>query len=219
MYKNLTNEQISYIYGLFITDGYIKKQIQKTKVYYSLELELQVLDKDIIEQLQILLPEGHTSFRTRNTNFKNNAHYVIFRYSQQDLPLWLMQHGFPTINKTFTACPPAWDYDENAFWRGVIDGDGSLGIRKCQTKIGTEPYISLTTQSEALKLAYHDYILKITGLNEKNKRNKRDNIYNIVLAKSRCWDLCDALYQNTTIHLNRKYQKYLEIINWRQQYA
>ena len=74
------------------------------------------------------------------------------------------------------------------------------------------------TKSEKLKLAYHDYILKITGLNEKNKRNKRDNVYNIVLAKTRCWKICDELYKNDNIHLNRKYNKYLEILEWRKQY-
>lgn len=219
MYKNLTNEQISYIYGLFLTDGYLHKAIQSTKTYYSLELELQARDKDIVEQLYTLLHEGHLAFRTRDTNFKKNVSNVIFRYSRQDLPIWLLQHGFPETNKTFAACPPNWDYDEGAFWRGIIDGDGSLGIRKCQTKIGTEPYISLTTQSEFLKLAYHEYILKITGFNEQNKRNKRDNIYNIVLTKAHCWNLCETLYKNDTIHLKRKYEKYLEIMNWRKQYA
>ena len=219
MYKNLTNEQLSYLYGLFITDGFliIKKKIDN-HIYYTLGIELQEKDKDILEKIHQLLPEGHVYQRTRNTNFKNNYTCYSFYYLKQDFPLWLIQNGFPLENKTENAIPPTWKYDENAFWRGVIDGDGSLGIRKYGTKIGTEPYISLTTKSDQLKLAYHNYILKITGFNEKNKRNKRDNIYNIVLAKSRCWEICNELYKNDSIHLNRKYNKYLEILEWRKQY-
>ena len=38
--------------------------------------------------------------------------------------------GFPIENKTINARPPICKYDINAFWRGVIDGDGSLGIRQ-----------------------------------------------------------------------------------------
>ena len=219
MYKDLTNEQLSYLYGLFITDGFlIIKKKTDNHIYYTLGIELQEKDKDILEKIHQLLPEGHVYQRTRNTNFKNNYTCYSFYYLKQDFPLWLIQNGFPLENKTENAIPPIWEYDENAFWRGVIDGDGSLGIRKCGTKIGTEPYISLTTKSDQLKLAYHNYILKITGFNEKNKRNKRDNVYNIVLAKSRCWKICNELYKNDSIHLNRKYNKYLEILEWRKQY-
>ena len=219
MYKNLTNEQLSYLYGLFITDGFLTiKKRDSGKIYYELGIELNEKDSDILNKILKLLPEGHIYNRTRNTNFKENYTCNRFYYLKQDFPIWLIEKGFPLENKTENAAPPNWDYDENAFWRGVIDGDGSLGIRKCKTKIGTEPYISLTTKSEKLKLAYHDYILKITGLNEKNKRNKRDNVYNIVLAKTRCWKICDELYKNDNIHLNRKYNKYLEILEWRKQY-
>lgn len=219
MYKNLTNEQLSYLYGLFITDGFLTiEKRDNGKIYYKLGIELNEKDSDILNKILKLLPEGHIYNRIRNTNFKENYTCYSFYYLKQDFPIWLIEKGFPLENKTENAAPPNWEYDENAFWRGVIDGDGSLGIRKCNTKIGTEPYISLITKSEKLKLAYHDYILKITGLNEKNKRNKRDNVYNIVLAKTRCWKICDELYKNDNIHLNRKYNKYLEILEWRKQY-
>ena len=52
MYKNLTNEQLSYLYGLFITDGFliIKKKIDN-HIYYTLGIELQEKDKDILEKI------------------------------------------------------------------------------------------------------------------------------------------------------------------------
>ena len=107
MYKNLTNEQLSYLYGLFITDGFliIKKKIDN-HIYYTLGIELQEKDKDILEKIHQLLPEGHVYQRTRNTNFKNNYTCYSFYYLKQDFPLWLIQNGFPLENKTENAIPP-----------------------------------------------------------------------------------------------------------------
>lgn len=213
MYKNLTNEQLSYLYGLFITDGFLTiKKKENNHIYYMLGIELQEKDKDILEKIYQLLPEGHIYQRIRNTNFKNDYICYSFYYLKQDFPLWLIENGFPLENKTELAAPPNWNYDENAFWRGVLDGDGSIGLR--HTKQWLYPFISLTTKSEKLKLAYHNFLLKTINFNERNKRNKRDNIYNITICNKRAIALSKIIYKDNTIHLDRKYNKYLEILEW-----
>ena len=215
IYKSLTNEQLSYLYGLFITDGYISKMSEgkQGQEYYRLGIELKEKDKDILEKILQLLPDGHIYQRTRNTNFKENYICYSFNYYELDFISWLIKQGFPLENKTENAAPPNWNYDENAFWRGVIDGDGSIGFTKVKNK-WQYPYLSLTTKSEKLKEAFHSYLLKTINFNEKNHRNKRDNIYNIKLINKRCLDFCRNIYKNNTIYLNRKYNKYLEILEW-----
>ena len=49
---------------------------------------------------------------------------------------------------------------------GVIDGDGSIGFTKVKNK-WQYPYLSLTTKSEKLKEAFHNYLLKTINVNEK----------------------------------------------------
>ena len=205
----LTLEQKSYIYGLLLTDGSIYRV--KNKNSYETKLELGIVDSDIIEKLIKLIPYSTKRDRERDTNFKNNYQTIIFSNYRKELPELLFSMGFPQENKTEMAYPPKVDYDVGAFWRGVIDGDGSLGIRKQANSNKKEPYLSLTTKSEELKEAYCSFLTNITAKSYNPKRNKRDNIYNITCALSSAKRILDKIYQNATIYLDRKYQKYLEI--------
>lgn len=210
MLNNLTLEQISYIYGLLLTDGSIhqKKDLNNS---YQTSLEVQYKDKDIIDKLNNLFPNSSSYERIRDTNFKKDCHSISFKYYQKDLPLLLFNMGFPIKDKTNIAQPPIVDYDESAFWRGVIDGDGSLGIRKQSRNRGKEIYLSLTTKSDILKDAFCNYMTKITAKKYNPKRNQRDNIYNITCSQGSAKRVLDDIYKNANIYLNRKYNKYLEI--------
>lgn len=209
-FQNLTLEQQSYIYGIFLTDGSISK-IKNKEDSYNTSLELNIKDADIINKIQQLLPEVSITTRTRNTNFKDNYESIILRYYSNDFPKQLFEMGFPKSDKTENAIPPNNKYDERAFWRGVIDGDGSLGIRKISNNRGLEPFVSLTTKSEKLKESYCTFLYKITGKKYNPKPNKRDNIYNILISKSSAKKVLDYIYQNASIYLERKYNKYIEI--------
>lgn len=60
-------EQISYLYGLLITDGYLVNN----KGYEYLSIELQELDREFLERLSKYF-QCHLYSRTRNTNFKED---------------------------------------------------------------------------------------------------------------------------------------------------
>ena len=81
---------------------------------------------------------------------------------------------------TNTIHKPTDEYDEDYFWLGVIDGDGSLGM-----KGDGHPYINLTTKSEQLKEDFLDYIEKLTNFRPSVSKNKRDNIYNITVGSKK----------------------------------
>ena len=155
----MTLEEKSYIYGLLLTDGSL--DIKDFKTYSgTVKLEVAYKDKDIIEKLYNIVPYSSIKERTRKTNFSEEYHSIIFSNSRKSFINELIKMGFPLKDKTLLAEPPKIDYDIDAFWRGVIDGDGSLGLRK--SKNGLTPFLSLTTKSELLKNAFCNYLHDIT---------------------------------------------------------
>ena len=195
-------EQISYLYGLLITDGYLVNN----KGYEYLSIELQELDREFLERLSKYF-QCHLYSRTRNTNFKEDFSSIRLTISDNKIIEKILQMGFPKENKTLNAAPPITEYSEKDFWRGVIDGDGSLGIRKRGV------YLNLTTKSEFLKNAFVSLVKNITGLEMNVHRNIRDNIYNLTVTSHNAQKLIKWIYEDSIsdFYLPRKYEKYLEI--------
>lgn len=207
----MTDRDLSYIYGLFITDGWIQKG-NGTPI--SISLEVSIKDKDIVEKLHNLIPYSSISYRERDTNFKEGYKSTVFTYSRQDLCLQLIEMGYPLEDKTNLARPPIVPYDENCFWRGVIDGDGSLGIKDSSKT----PFLSLTTKSEDLKNSFCNFLYNTNNRKYNPNRNKRDNIYNIGCNGTSAKKVIDKLFfsiQEGDIYLDRKYQKMKEVAEYK----
>lgn len=197
----------SYLFGLFGTDGWVT--LNRTKEYVSV-LNIELIDKDVLNQITKMVPDCSCSERTRDTNFKKKHHSYVLRCTNKELINWLVKNGFPLTDKTNTIKPPIGEYSEADFWRGIIDGDGSVGLKKAEE----QPFLSLTTKSEALKESYDDFIEKYTGFRPNNSRNMRDNIYNITLHGKKAIKIMSIIYENSFIHIDRKYQNYLQNKDW-----
>ncbi len=197
----------SYLFGLFGTDGWIRyNNLGKPK-----QIEIELIDKDILNKIEKELNTCNQRERLRDTNFKNNYHSYILECRDNKLIEWLISNGFPTEDKTNNISTPNFDYDEPSFWRGIIDGDGSIGMKN----VINQPFVNLTTKSENLKESFCDLIECLTNFRPKINRNKRDNIYNITLHGEKALKILNYIYQNNDIYLDRKYNIFLEIKDWK----
>lgn len=200
------NDIESYIFGLLVTDGslYLSKKGSKGKV----TLEVNNKDSDIIYKLYNIIPNSSVRQRIRNTNFKNNYKTEIFSNSRKEFREFLILNGFPIFKKSENAGPPNSTYDEIHFWRGIIDGDGSIGITSKNI-----PFRSFVTISENLKNSYVKFIEKTLNRKIKTTRNKRDNAYNIMISRKDAIILAKILYidNNNGLYLERKYKKALDL--------
>lgn len=210
--NNMTLEEKSYIYGLLLADGNMHLKNSSTFTG-QIQLEINEEDEDIVDKLCRLIPYATKNKRVRDTNFKKDYHSVKFRISRQEFIKEMVDFGFAVDNKSYNARPPIQEYDTHAFWRGFMDGDGSLGVRKVSNRLNGA-FLSLTTKSELLKNEFCNYLHSITGKTYNPKRNKRDGIYNIGCGGHSACKVLKEIYKNSTIHLDRKYQKYLECMSW-----
>jgi len=204
---DLIKDYDSYLFGLILTDGTLHFT---TRNRGKVRIELSYEDKDIIEKVQNqFYYNSYTTTRNRNTNFKNECKSIIWSCYQKDFRDELLILGMPEVNKSEMADVPLIKYNKNAFWRGVIDGDGSIGMTG-----NNEPFISLIIVSERLAQAYLIFLKEEFNIIKRLNRNSRDGVYNIVVKNEDAINLGNYIYANSTIHMDRKYNNYLNFKNW-----
>ena len=200
-------KEFSFFYGLVLTDGTITTS---TRNRGKIQIELSIRDRNILDKLHIIFPESKISIRQRSTNFSQNHESCIFSLFYKKYRDYFFKQGYPKCQKAINARPPNCEYSKCDFWRGVIDGDGSIG----QIKNG-DPYISLITKSEDLANSYLRLLEEEFGIIKICNKNKRDDCYNITVKNEDAITLGNFLYGDSHLYLDRKYQKYQQNLSWK----
>lgn len=206
---NLLDPNISYMIGLLQTDGHHYSGIGKKG---KIGLEISYRDKDIIDKISGLLECNYSIYsRERITNFSNNIKkkYISINICDFSFRSWIKKY-VPIGKKSKVIKPPNDFFSTYDYWRGIIDGDGSVGVT-----VNNFPFIGLVTDSHDLAISYADFIKKITGQDKVINRNKRDNIYNITVFREDAQLLISKLYYKNCICIDRKKTKALEALKWK----
>jgi len=197
----------SYLFGLLLSDGCFSWREGVGKG--SISLELRSRDRSILERLQSILGvKNSLKERSRVTNF-GPGDSVCLTINDMHFRQQINAAGLPIGRKAHIACPPTTKYIEVDFWRGVLDGDGSLGF----TGKGL-PFISLVTASAVLATAYLKFIEEKVGLRKQCSPNKRDGVYNIMLMNEHAQKLCFILYYEGCLALDAKKKISMDIASW-----
>lgn len=199
----MNEQQLGYITGLFLTDGWLSC----CKNNYYLNIELKKEDENVLEQI-FKTVQANKSERTRDTNFKENYTSVRMQITDKEVIDFLLNNNFPLKNKTETAFAPKMYKFSPAFWRGAIDGDGSYGYRN------KTPFIGFTTKSEQLKNDFLECVEYVTGQKIIATRNKRDNIYNLGLTSVNAKKFIEWLMIFDDFYIKRKRDIMISILNW-----
>lgn len=205
---NIEIPEHSYFYGFALTDGHLR---ETTRNRGGLSIEIGYKDYNIIEKFKKMFPLGIIKTRSRITNFSKGVESktVCIRFNHLTFREKLKSYGFPVGKKSDIVSTPSGYYSKQDFWRGVIDGDGSLGFTNKNF-----PYISLVTKSESLANSYKDLIMDIVGYRPETQRNKRDNVYNIMIIKENAIKLITYLYYDNCVGVDRKLKSANEIKQW-----
>jgi len=210
MYNNISPEHRSYIVGFLQGDG---SHYEQSRNRGKIQIEISKVDEDILDKIELDLKSiayiGRLE-RKRDTNFKDN--YISSTLFFCNLNLRQQFKRFVPVGKKASIVEPPTKmegFDKYPYIRGLTDADGSLGITSL-----TRPFWSLCTSSEYIKDFVITDIKTALNFEKRLNRNKRDNVYNIILFDEDAVEYTSLLYRNTTICLERKYQKFLEVQNW-----
>jgi hypothetical protein len=203
----LEKPELSYLVGFLQSDGHHQAN---TRNRGKITVELQVGDRPLLEAFQRLI-SVYTSLteRTRDTNYKQNYTSCTLSVYDWEIRQELERLGVIVGRKSESVQLPNFDYSPSDYFRGLVDGDGSLGMtEECL------PFLSLTTASDAIAFGFVEYVKSVTGRMKKANRNRRDAIYNLMVSKEGAQAVAHSLYSGSTLRLERKFAAYEELMKW-----
>lgn len=205
---DLAKPEHAYMFGFIQADGHLQ---QNTRNRGKLQIELQESDRDVLEKFKEIIPfNTFLSTRTRDTNFKDNYTSAILVIHNQQFREGLIRIGLTYGKKSDIISAPKVDVSVVDYWRGMIDGDGSLGLTEKEF-----PFLSLNCSSEQMANDYIQFLFSITGKLKTTSRNKRDNTYNICVNKEDAQEVVKKLYYDNSIALNRKKVLAKIVLDWK----
>lgn len=204
---DLTKPDWAYIFGFIQADGHLWEGTQNRG---KMTIELAIKDVDILEKIKPLIPYP-TSLRTRtrDTNFKKSYESATLCVNMLEFRSELKSLGIIPGKKSPNSSVPKVPYSERDYWRGWMDGDGSLGF----TDKGI-PFVAFCTKSEIIARAFVEYMEPVCGATRKIKPNTRDKMYNLTYTKESAQKIAKFLYVSEDLVLNRKYLLSKEIQTW-----
>ncbi len=206
-YIKLENPYYAYLFGFIQSDGHL---YNTTRDRGRLSIEVNKKDEDILWAFKSLIPfNSSMTERVRSTNFSSNHTSVIWRVYDKRFRDYLESWGLPSGSKSELIKPPSCSFSKIDYFRGLIDGDGSLGL----TSKGF-PFLSLVTSSSYIAIEYLELISQITGKIKTSNRNTRDSVYNIVVYKEDAQILARHLYYDGCLALARKLIKANQVLSW-----
>ncbi len=205
MYFN--NKEIeNYFWGFVHSDGTMRED---TRNRGQLGIEINIRDEHILKTFQSSISvNSQLSNRSRTTNFSNGKESTTSIFSIHDWGFrnYALENGMFYGRKSEKIAVLDKFKNNMDYWRGFVDGDGSLGL------IGSGvPFLSLCTQSENIARAFvQEFQMEHKILN----RNKRDGVYNIVVKNEDAQRIVSKLYYKGCTALNRKLASAKLVLDW-----
>lgn len=199
-FESIDTEAKAYFFGLLLADGYVNQSS------YLIGITLKKEDKYILELFNKYL-QSNRPLVLRTYNGKK---YYELRINSKKMYSDLEKLGM-TKSKTYKMNLPVIQRQlENHFIRGFFDGDGCISFSE-------KPYVRFTFSIEALPniLNALQSTFRAKGIfinTKKSKRYKTCPTESLRVSNKKIVNsLYDFLYNNSTIYLKRKHNKFQKI--------
>lgn len=214
-FENIDSEHKAYWLGFIYADGSITKKVYEKGSYtYRLRMELMFEDKYILEQMALdlesdLKPKEYYNDTSSFEGYNKPKHTAYIMFSSKKMGEDLVKLGvMPNKTLILKSLPSIPDNLMKHFIRGYFDGDGSVYLTKDNTIktafYGTHDFIN----------SIQDFLIKELDLTKKKITDQKEaNVSFVGMAKQESEKLYHYMYDEATIFLNRKYEKYNKYFN------
>lgn len=190
-FENIDTNEKAYLLGLMYADG----SVVKNGFYLKLK------DEDILIKMK---KELNAEQNVKYINYSGFDAYILTIYSQK-IARDLISHGC-FINKTHSIRFPKIKKEYYShFIRGFYDGDGCLLIDDkryhCQ--------INLTSAAKGFLEDLRPIIAEMALTNGSLNKETTNNTWHLSFSGKQVNQILDWLYNDSTMFLNRKYNKFL----------
>lgn len=207
IFEVINTQEKAYWLGFLMADGFLNTS--SPQVGLSLGYE----DKNHLEKFKLFLDTNYPIRTFRATGYSTNEYHRIIMTSRK-MKADLIHKGMLENKSLILEKPKHVPRDlEIHFIRGFYDGDGSL---TCIRDRGPGGAWSVKVTSTKGML---DFIKKHFGkehLSLYHKKGTSEKTFTLTMAGNiQVEKILDQMYKNSTVHLDRKYERYIEFKNSR----
>jgi len=187
-------EKAAYVAGFIAADGYLNIKANR------IEIAIQTADRIHLQRIADAMEYTGPLYE------KTGVGAVSLHITSQKLLADIIAILGVTNNKTL-ALKQCEIHDGfiNHFIRGYFDGDGSIKPDvKCIRILGTFDFLSWIAKYVADNLKVTDKVPKRKGL---------ENVYELGYYGADMLTICAWMYNGSTLHLDRKYQRYVRLLS------
>lgn len=201
-FRAVDSEEKAYWLGFITADGGLSSR----KYNYRITLSLSHVDTQHLYKLQASLHSTSPVKLYKMISFGVKRDFARFGISSKKLFMDLDTLGV-TPKKSWTVQPCTQVPKEflSSYWRGVFDGDGAL------FKSGGK-WITNLCGNQFMVGGFRDFILQYVSSRAQIQVNEKGLNYISFSGTLNSTRVLSVLYQDATIYLDRKYQKYQECL-------
>ena len=209
-YSNITyfdnwSNEMAYVLGFIASDGSI---IDRTKSTGDMVLSIGLAEKDKehLEKIRdMLAPNKKIWEYIKNKKFKS----VCLRIGSRYMCDRLLKLGICNRKSLILEFPKIPKEHIRHFIRGYFDGDGSFGVYKKYN----EARVSFCSGSKGILNSINFYINEELKIGIKNIiYGEKAHAYYLNYFCNQSLRVCDWMYKDSDIYLDRKYEKYQKLL-------
>ena len=211
-FEKIDSEEKAYFLGLLYADGCNQPQRNTTTIM------LQERDGHILEKFykEINCNKPLYFYKKRQ---KHHQNYLKVEINSQKFSLDLEKLGCVKDKAFIIDFPSDYIFSNNKlirhFVRGYFDGDGCVGIYRNKKNAGKNGYKNVTcniTSNSLFCFAIKELLQDININCSIVVANKSEHTRTLVIGGNKqAIRFLDWIYKESNVHLNRKYNKYIEI--------